>query len=426
MNKEIKDNKEEEKEADGKFVTWLKDVGHVVVRSFFSVYNDNVTILASGLVYSSLIAIIPAVTFLFAFLSSFGVINTFLVILARFLNEVFSSSVGEEMIQLISQYTSNAMGLGIAGLISFVFTAILLVNKIYVVINQIFRTQPRKSPIRRFITFLTFLIIGVFVVALSLSLANTASNYLQAFEGAVQRTAFAKFLNHLLPIGVLWVVLFSILYFVPNAKIRISAASIGATLGTVALIVATSIFTNIIISTVSYSVIYGSLASILFLLLYLYIAWYIIIVTMEVVYVYQFRPDLAQVTGQSDSPARQITEAVNVLMIIGDQYRQGKGATNLNHLTRTLALKPNTLTSYLSHFEKRGFILIANTQGTAFIPAKPLDQIYIKDVIEEVFGLVDVTHEEIDTIGEAIAEQIEKAGISSVGDLTLENMLERI
>lgn len=425
MSKEEKEKIEKEG-SDNAFVTWLKDVGHVVVRSFFSVANDNVTIIASGLVYSTLIAIVPALTFLIAFLSNFGVIDTFIQILERFLNEIFSTSLGEQMISLIDLFSTNALGLGIAGIISFIVTAIFLVNKIYVVINQIFKTQPRRGPIRRFVTFFTFLVIGVFVIALALSLANSASSYVKAVEGVVQQSGFARFLNSLFPIAVLWLVLFMILYFVPNAKIKFFSAALGATLGAISLIIATSIFKNIIVTTVSYSVIYGSLASIFFLLLYLYIAWYIIIVMMEVVYVYQFRPDIAQVTGYSDSPARQIAEAVNVLVIIGNQYKQGKGATSIAHLTKTLFIKPQTLNGYLSQFDKRGFILVADTKSTSFIPAKPLDQIYLKDVISAVFGLEEVTQHEIDTIGEAIADQIEKVGINSVGELTLENMLERI
>ena len=45
---------------------WWKDYVKVLVLSYTRISRDNVNILASGMVYSTLIAIIPCITFLFA------------------------------------------------------------------------------------------------------------------------------------------------------------------------------------------------------------------------------------------------------------------------------------------------------------------------------------------------------------------------
>ena len=80
---------------------------------------------------------------------------------------------------LISQYTSNAMGLGVFGLVSFMITATFLVDKVYNVLNQIFRTQPRAGKFRRFTSFLTFLIIGVVLLAVVIALNSSIMGFLQ-------------------------------------------------------------------------------------------------------------------------------------------------------------------------------------------------------------------------------------------------------
>ena len=51
---------------------WLIDYLRVVFSALKKIGSDNISILASGMVYSTLIAIVPCITFLLFFLSAFG------------------------------------------------------------------------------------------------------------------------------------------------------------------------------------------------------------------------------------------------------------------------------------------------------------------------------------------------------------------
>ena len=96
------------------------------------------------------IAIVPCLTFLFAFLSAFGVVQPFMKIIAFMLQDTFGEQTGQELIDYIQQFSSNAMSLGVVGLVSFIITGILLVDKIYIAINNIFHTRPSSGTMRRF------------------------------------------------------------------------------------------------------------------------------------------------------------------------------------------------------------------------------------------------------------------------------------
>ena len=411
-------------EISRRFCAWWADYWRAVTSAFRSMNNDNLTMVASGMVYSTLIAIVPCLTFLLAFLSAFGVVQPFMKIIAYLLTDTFGEQTGQELIDYIQQFSSNAMSLGVVGLVSFIITGILLVDKIYIAINNIFHTKPSSGTMRRFTTFLTFLIVGAFMIVASFALQSMLQSTLSQIAIGTERPRgiFAS----LLPYLIIWVILFLLYKAVPNAKIRFGSASAGAFTGVISLAVASKIFSLVTRSMVSYSVIYGSMASILIALLFLFVSWFIILFAAEIVYVYQFRPDKAMILGNRQAPVLQITEAVNMLLLIADKYRKGEGIMTLKELMKRLGVPSAAINSYVSDFEDAGMIIAANSARTSFVPARPLDQIKLSDVLSVLFGGRGITNADIETIGEAVAVDFLRRGTENMDTVTVENLLERI
>ena len=229
----------------------------------------------------------------------------------------------------------------------------------------------------------------------------------------------------LLSFTVATLLLFLLFYFVPNTKVRSRSALLGSVVGAFSLIILFNVFKMIVSRMVSYSVIYGSLASLFFVLLFLYVCWYIILTSAEIIYVHQFRPDKTLLLGNSQSPSRQVSEAVNALLLISDKYRRGDGAMGQKELVRRLAIPSARLSAYLSDFEDARMIMAVNTQRTLFAPARPLDQIKLGDVMRVLYGGV-ADEDSIETIGEAVATDFFRSGTDSLENVTVENLLERI
>ena len=351
---------------------WWGGYFRVAMTAFRGMGRDNVMMISSGMVYSTLIALIPCMTFLVAFLSVFGVLQPFMDFVTEFLVDVFGSETGHQLADYISLFSSNAMSLGVVGLVSFIITGILLVDKVYISINQIFHTRPSSGAMRRFSSFLTFLIVLAFLIVASFALQTMVRNTFSRIAiGHGPRGNAGRFLTSSL---VIWLFLFLLYKAVPAAKIRTSSATVGATTGLIALLIATSILQGITGMMVSYSVIYGSLASVFIALLYLYVCWFIIFFSGEMVYVHQFRPDKTLIIGHARPPVMQVAEAVNMLLLISQKYRAGEGAMSLKELMRRLGVPSATLVSYLSDFEDAKMVMAVNTRRSSFVPARPLDQ----------------------------------------------------
>lgn len=421
----------EEKKKDevqkSRFADTLEDIFSIVRTAVLSMWQSNVTIMASGLVYSTLVAIVPCITFLVAFLTVFGVLQPFMNALSALFEEIFGSVLGHQLMHFIEQFSANAMGLGVFGLVSFLITAGFLVNKVYNVLNQIFRAQPSSGKFRRFTSLLTFLIVGALGLAIVLSLNTTVlgliSNHLDAAasEGSILDEIVSWFFSFI----VITLVLFLLFYLVPNAKIRARSAILGSLIGAVCLTVLGAVFKTIIARMVGYSVIYGSLAALLFVLLFFYTCWYIILISAEIIYVHQFRPEGSQLAGGPENPSRQITDTVNMMMLIGQSYKTGQGPVSRKNITRRLAITPSVLGGYISLLVRCHLLLEINEgKSASYVPAKPLEQILLKDIFDAVYGYD--TGIEVTTAGEAVAEQIKLSCDESLSSLSLENLLERI
>ena len=64
---------------------WISDYFSVIRQGIGIIGRDNVNLLASGMVYSTLIAFVPCITFLSAFLSAFGALEPFLSVLSEWI-----------------------------------------------------------------------------------------------------------------------------------------------------------------------------------------------------------------------------------------------------------------------------------------------------------------------------------------------------
>lgn len=408
-----------------RFVSWWKDYARVLKSVFRSIGSDNVTILASGLVYSSLIALVPCITFLFVFFSAFGVLQPFLDLLEKGLSDALGNEIAFSIISILNGYTSNAMSLGIFGIISFMITGMFLVNKIYTVINQIFRTRPRSGTMRRFSMILIFIIVFAFVAAVLFAFTYNMQQQVEAKLKGLDTTAMQKVNRYIVPWLLLYAFFMVVLIAVPNAKVRFGSANVAAITGLVSLLISSYIFKSVVVTSVTHSVIYGSLASFFFLLLYIYIFWYIVISISELSYIHQFRPDRNTLLGRPQLPGKIIAEAVNVLLMIADKFSKGNGPASAKELSRKASIPMGRLASYLNDFEESGLLVACNAQGTLFMPSRPLDQITLMSVISVLYG-ADELGDDIVTLGEAVAKEFFKGGDAAFKELTLENLLERL
>ncbi len=195
-------------------------------------------------------------------------------------------------------------------------------------------------------------------------------------------------------------------------------------MGTLGLYVINLLFSAIITKALSYSVIYGSFAAVFLFLLWIYFLWIVVLAAVEVSYIHQYRPDRATIT-RPISPAEQLANGINVMMVIGQKFRTRGGETRIRDITDRLLMDERALYGVLDLLIKKKFIIPTNNMRTAFVPARPLEDLKIIDLVGALYGEVYL-EQNLDTIGDSIASQIDEKGIKTLGTLSVANLIERV
>jgi membrane protein len=384
--------------------------------------KDNISILASGMVYSSLIALVPCITFFVMVFGALGVLDPFLDALSNLLVEVFGNRTGGALSTTIDSLTMNAGSLGAFGMVSFLVTFVLLINKLWMVINRIYRTSMEKNLFKRFLTFLVSVIIGTILMGLLLGMKTKFSGWYNTVFGLTPLAPWQKILENVANKTLIWALILILMMAIPNTTVRFMSALISSFGVTLALTVLDLAFSFVSRQMVSYSIIYGSLSVVFIFLLWLYILWVLILVGVEACFILQFKPQ-SEMKVSAGSPLNQISNVINMMTYIGDCYVQGLGAVTIEELERGLLITNIHLTNDIRLMENAGLLIRAGNNGDRFVPGKPISEIRVSEIIQAVFGSAEGYEKH--QAGARIANMFREGGIGNLEDLTLEDILRK-
>jgi len=403
------------------FMNSLKRLGSFIALTVKHFESDRCFILASSIVYTTLISMVPFITFIVSLLSAFKVFASAVDYFRDLFVDQFGVVAGTEIADMLDGFISNAGGLGAVGLVSFLITSVILINRVWITINQIYRTPMNRNRIARFSRFITLLIIGTLLLGAYFSIVSLLNSWFLDLVGSNILTQwFFRLLALIGPWILIWLVIFLLIFWVPSTKVKLKSALIGSVCGTIAFQITNTVFSSVVIRIVNYSVIYGSLASILVVLFWVFFLWIIIFGAVEIAYVHQYRPDIENKQGLEEPPSLQLANGIDIILLIARFFREGKGAAQAKELAKELRIPDRRLFMFLELFEKAGFIISIDRLGKNYIPARPLGDILITDITSVLFGGMRTLDEQ--TVGEKAVSELYRRGIEEIVGITIDDL----
>ena len=227
--------------------------------------------VASSMALTTLLAIVPVLALslaVFAAFPSFAEARQSLqdLIVMSFLPEQYSSV----LVGYLNEFTSHAAGLTTFGLIGLAVTALLLIDKLFVTVNRIFKVRAMRPWSQRALIYWALLTIGP--AALALSLSMTGKLTAMALEGVGSGTA--SFLYNTGQI-VLQSLCFALIYkYVPACRVQFSHALMGGLLVVLAGQIVKQGF-EYYITAGTLTNIYGAFVALPALIVWIYVAWFL-------------------------------------------------------------------------------------------------------------------------------------------------------
>lgn len=389
----------------------------MVIKNFD---RDKCFILASSVVYSTIISAIPFLAFIISLLTAFGAFDMAQASVLELFSQQFGSAAGMKLFSLVDGFVLNAGSLGVVGLLSFLITSVVLINRVWVTINQIYHTSLNRNQVGRFAQFITGLVITTLLMSAYFSVNAIMSDYLSQFFAL---GLFLKLLGIIGPWMIIFLAFFLLIFAVPNTKVNVRSALLGAAVGMISFQLINALFNDVVLRFMNYSIIYGSFATLLIGLVWMYLWWVIIFGAVEIAYVHQYRPDQRGHQGLPNPPAEQLASGIDILQTLSQHFREGKGAMSVRDLGLLLKIPDRTLYIYLDMLEQEGFVLKMERTGRHYLPARPLDDLMVGEVTRLIYGSSTFEPESW-TPGERIAGRIYEEGAGILSQMSFSSLTD--
>lgn len=347
--------------------------------------GGEISVRAMSLAYTTLLSLVPLMVFSFSILKGLGAPGNLRYILHQFFRPLGHGA--DELTETVMQFVTNMRGdvLGSIGLAVLVYTVITTVQKVETSFNFVWRVQRPRGFARRFTEYLSVMILGPILLAVSIGLLSSAEQSPFAhWLTAVPPLAWTmKVLGRIAPYVIVTVV-FSFMYaFIPNTRVQIRAAVIGGVTSGVIWALVGRVFTTVIVYSSQMMAVYTGFAIVLTTLIWVYVSWLVLLIGAQLAFYVQcpqyLRVGQEQVELTGDARERA---GLSVMALIGRDYTEGRGYWSNNALAAKLDVPSAALAPVLAALELGG--LIVATEKEQFLPARDLSGIRLIDIVEAV------------------------------------------
>lgn len=273
-------------------------------------HNDRMTNLSASLAFTTILALVPLCTVVFSILSSFSIFEEPM----REFKRILFSNLTPELNQLVQpyleQFIKNASNMTIIGIIFLIATSILLINSINTILNYIWKTERKRSPMYQVTMYWTMLSLFPLLICSSFAASKfiLSSNWLPQSEIMIMVLKCTPFLMSAFVFWVLYCVM-------PTESVSSITSVFGALIAAGLFAIAKKGFGLYVIYFPTYESIYGVLSSIPLLLIWIYISWYIILFGAEF---------SAALSAYFKRPSKKMVEATKIVTDSTDYVPQIK------------------------------------------------------------------------------------------------------
>lgn len=347
--------------------------------------DPGLNLRAMGLVYNTLLSLVPLLAVSFSVLKAFGAHYRIEPFLAQALEPL--GAKGEEVTTRVVEFVNNMQVgvLGAVGIVSLLYTVLALLDRIEYSLNHIWQVRRARGLARKFTDYMSILLVGpVLVVAAFAIIASAQSHWL--VQRIIEVTPFESLLvfvaGQVTPFIFLCAA-FSFLYALgPNTGVRVRSAIVGGAVAAVLWQTAGVGFAAFIAGSTRYTAIYSSFAVLVVFLIWLYVGWLVVLIGGQAAYFDQYPSSyLAARTRHGVSYRQRI--ALDALVEIGRRHLAGQPPIRLQEIASAIQAPVAVLDDLVDDFVREG-ILLRSAEPDAIALARAPEVVPVAEVLAVV------------------------------------------
>ncbi len=302
-----------------------------VLRYPYALLRDlsrgQINLHAMGLVYATLLSLIPLLAFAFVVLKNFGGHLELQPIILEFFKPVGAKAA--EFTQKVME-VADGISTGLLGPLAFallLWTLLGTIKKVEDSFNFLWRVEEPRSFARRVTEYVTLLIVGPIVVVSFLALSHNA---LETATAGIGR--YMPFFERLVAIGekvspyfMVATIFTAVFMLVPNTRVKWKPAIIGGVAAGILWAAVGQLFTALVVYSTRLTVVYALFASLVAALLWTYFGWLILLVGAQLSFYVQ-NPNYLRMglTELRMSAVQREQLTLKIMFLVGRAYHDGK------------------------------------------------------------------------------------------------------
>jgi len=337
-------------------------------------FEDRGIQTAGSLTFTTLLSLVPLLTVALSLATAFPVFRDATATLQNYVIHNFLPEAGgaKVIVAQINEFTAKAGQLTAIGLAVLGVTAIMLMLTIDESMNRVFRVHRPRPLAQKLLMYWGVLTLGPVLIGMSLSLTTFVVG---ASLGLMRMGTLAHDVLRGVPFLFTWAALTLIYLVVPNRRIVLWHALVGAFCAGIAFEATKRGFALYLENFPTYALIYGAFATLPIFLLWVYLSWLVVLVGATIT---AMLPAFTADDEERNRPAGSALE--DALAVLGGLARaQAKGeVVPLTRLARRVRRMPYRCEALLERCAALGWVV--RTERDAWLLAREADSIRVADV----------------------------------------------
>jgi membrane protein len=404
-----------------------------ILRYPFAVVRDlahgDINLRAMGLVYTTLLSVVPLIAFAFAVLKGFGAHRELQPIIYDFFRPMGEDGATEVTSRIMAFADNVSSGvLGSVGFALLIWTLLGTIQKVEDSFNFLWRVEQPRSWARRVAEYMSLLVIGPILLVgfVGLSRATVGKAIDSAITEVPVLQQVTQSLLGLAPYAMV-TALFTVLYmFIPNTRVQWKPALIGAVTAGVIWAAVGKMFAAIVMVSARFTIVYAGFAFIVAALLWTYFGWLILLAGTQLSFYIQ-NPSYLRIGLQPLrlSCAEMEQLALKAMYLVARTHMSGGARWTINRLAGELGLPGIAIAQIGATLEKAGLLIV--TEDDEFVPGRDISRINVQEILDvarnQRSGHSAARGLQIVAV-DRLSEKLEKAWRDCCADRTLRDLLD--
>lgn len=339
---------------------------------------------AMGLVYTTLLSMVPLLAVSFSVLKGFGAHNQLEPALINLLEPLGEKGLQVSM-QVISFVDNMKVGvLGSLGLLLLIFTVLSLMKKIESAFNHTWRINVTRNIIQRFSNYLSVILVGPLLLftATGLSASLNTSLVVDKLLSIEPFGTMLLILGESIPY-ILTAITFTMIYMlIPNTKVNFKSALFGGVVATILWKMVGALFTVFIVDSTNYTAIYSTFAILIIFMLWIYASWLIVLTGAAVSYYHQ-NPECTKTQSQIVQLSCRLREklALTIMQIIAASFHNNEATWTTKMLAKKIKISEQSVAMVCSSLLENKLLTNAGENSNYYLPCKSLENISLDMIL---------------------------------------------